>query len=557
MRRQIVLLIFLGIVLFFLRLGSISVYQVAEARNAECASEMLARKDWVVPLFNGRLRTDKPALEYFAMITAYAIGGVGEGSARFFSALCGLLLVLATFLIGCRYLGRKAGWWAALALLASPHLIAQFRLATPDPYLILCGTLALYCFFEGWRRTKDRPEQWGWYGCMYVFLGLALLAKGPVGVLLPGLTMLLFLVFKRDLNWQTIRRLRPWWGALLTLLFSAPWYILVDMKTNGAWTRGFFLVHNIDRFSGTMGGHGGIFLLTFLFVFAGMLPFSVFIIHTLGYVWKQRRKDDFLLFSLVAFLVVLLFYVCSRTKLINYTVPCYPFLALMTGAFLSRLTTEKDILPRALRVPFWVLLALSVAIPVGTFFWIRSAAPLQGAMWIAVVLLLYPLGTAVAFILFARKRTSGALGWIAGVFMVGTAVLFAYPYPFLDARTPVRRAAPLFGKGVPVAAYKNFNDAFVFYNRRPIPVLEDTAALDRFLSTHQEAMIISDIRHQPMLEDRRDLEVVARYPEIFDSHVSVIYRKVKGPKERQAAVVLPASPGRKKNAMNPGKKPDS
>jgi hypothetical protein len=391
---------------------------------------------------------------------------------------------------------------------------------------------------------------------MYVFLGLALLAKGPVGVLLPGLTMLLFLLLKRDLSWRTIRRLRPWWGALLTLLFSAPWYFLVDIRTDGAWTRGFFLVHNIDRFSGAMGGHGGIFLLTFLFVFGGMLPFSVFIVHTLGYVWKQRKRDDFLLFSLVAFLVVLFFYVCSRTKLINYTVPCYPFLALMTGAFLSRLTRDNATLPRALRIPFWVLLAISAAIPVGCFFWIRSSAALNGAMWIAFVLLLYPLGTAVAFILFARKRMPGALAWVAAVFMAGTAVLFAYPYPFLDARTPVRRAAPLFGKGTPVAAYKNFNDAFVFYNHSPIPVLEDTLALDRFLKNHQGAMVISDIRHQQMLEDRADLEVVARYPEIFDSHVSVIYREIRAPKEAIRAQA-PPSPDRKKNAMNPGKGPDS
>jgi 4-amino-4-deoxy-L-arabinose transferase-like glycosyltransferase len=518
--------------LFFIRLGSISVYQVAEARNAECAREMLERKDWIVPVFNGTLRTDKPALEYFAMMIAYSIHGVSEGSARFFSAMCGLLLVLSTFLVAFKHIGQQAAWWSALALLASPHLVAQFRLATPDPYLVLFDTLALYCFIEGWlspahKRTK---EGW-WYGGMYIFLGLALWAKGPVGILLPALTLLIFLVWKKSLTWKTVLRLRPW-GILLTLLFSVPWYILVHIKTNGAWTRGFFIEHNMHRFSSAMGGHGGIFLITGLFVFAGMLPFSVFIVRTLGHVWKRRHENDLLLFSLIAFTCVVVFYAICRTKLINYTVPCYPFLALMTGAFLSHIT-QIQVPPKGLKIPLILLAIISIAIPAGIFFWTRSAGHLHRFEHITWFFILYPVGTWIAFCLLLQKRLYAGLSVLVAAFILSTLIIINYPYPLLDAQTPVRKAQALLNKNCPVAAYRSFNDAFIFYVGRPIRVMEDTVALRQFLDHHAEALIISNDRDQKDLKNMTGIKLIRQDHEIFNTHVSYIYQKIHLPAEEE------------------------
>lgn len=529
-RKQVLLLMSIGIILFFIRLGSVSVYQVAEARNAECAREMLTGKDWIVPMFNGQLRTDKPALEYFAMMAAYKIGGVNEGSARFFSAICGLLLVLFTFLIGYKYLGQKAAWWSALILLASPHLIAQFRLATPDPYLILLDTVALYCFIEGWMSSKiPLPRrEWRWYVGMYIFLGLAGLAKGPVGLLLPALIIWLFLVVKKRFNWKTIRRLRPWWGALISLLFCAPWYVLVHIKTNGAWTKGFFLVHNVERFSGSMGGHGGIFLVTFAFVLAGMLPFTVFIVHTLGYVWKQRKENDLLLICIVATLCVIGFYALSRTKLINYTVPCYPFIALMTGAFLGHIM-ETGRFPKGLKIPFWILLVICMAIPAGMYFWTRSTPGLEHFGWLTYFFLLYPLGALAALIAFLRKEFRWGISFIAVAFMVSTAVLLAYPYPILDAQTPIRKQQKLLRQGRTIAAYKSFNNGFVFYIRHPVPILQDTLQLQGFLRRHPDALIISDARDHQALEKINGLELIRADREIFNTHTSWVYRLKNSP----------------------------
>ena len=532
---QLLFLVAACAAMFFLRLGATSVYQVAEARNAECAREMMQRNDWVVPVFNGRLRTDKPALEYFFMIAAYRLGGVSEGSARFFSAVCGVLLIIATFLFASRHLGTGAAWWAALVLLASPHLIFQFRLATPDPYLILATTVALYAFYEGWCASGVPGSRWrGWYLAMYLLLGVAFLAKGPVGVLLPGVTILVFLLVKRQFGWQRIRQLAPWWGVLVMAAVAAPWYILVDARTHGAWTRGFFLEHNLDRFGGAMGGHGGIFLVTFLFVAVGMLPFSILFIGGARDIWRETKRRDLLLFSLIALAVVVVFYAVSRTKLINYTVPCYPFLALMTAWWIGQLTAGGNAVRRA-RLSVLVVAVVASLLPVAAYAWTRTQPVLRPMGWIALVVLIYPAGCWTAYRMMRRGRRTRSLVTLAVTFMAGTLALLTGPYPALDHLTPVRKAqGSTVYPGRPVAAFGSFNNAFVFYARHPITELPDTAAVRRFLAAHPDGLILSRGRGPGPLDQMSGLREIRRDPEIFNSHPSRIFGLGELPRHREA-----------------------
>ncbi len=87
---------FLVFILLF-RLGAAPIYILDEAKNAQCAREMLQKQDFIVPTFNGELRTDKPVLHYYFMMAAYSIFGVNEFAARFFSVILGCLTVLLTY----------------------------------------------------------------------------------------------------------------------------------------------------------------------------------------------------------------------------------------------------------------------------------------------------------------------------------------------------------------------------------------------------------------------------------------------------------------------------
>src|SRR5687767_6234026 len=117
--RHISLLCAVSGLVFFFNLGTARLWDRDEPRNAGCAAEMLARNDWVVPVFNGQLRSQKPALLYWLMMATYGVFGVNEWSARLPSALMGMGTVLVTYAMGRRLFSPTAALWGAIVLATS------------------------------------------------------------------------------------------------------------------------------------------------------------------------------------------------------------------------------------------------------------------------------------------------------------------------------------------------------------------------------------------------------------------------------------------------------
>lgn len=197
--------------------SALMLYPLDEAKNAECPLEMLGRGDWIVPTFNGELRTDKSPFHYWIMMLCYQFFGPTEWSARLGSVLSGVGTVLITFRFAWQYLGRLVAWVTATLLLASLHIGIQFRMAVPDPYLIFLMTLAFYFFFSWYKEQRTQS--------LYVFyaaIGIGMLAKG----LLPTVAVVLFLWSAGRMD--VLRRMRWWQGALLIMAMALPWYVAVD-----------------------------------------------------------------------------------------------------------------------------------------------------------------------------------------------------------------------------------------------------------------------------------------------------------------------------------------
>lgn len=509
-------LILVSIVLLFFNLNSVSVFQVAEARNAQCAREMFERNDWVVPTFNGELRTDKPVFEYWCMIIAYHLFGVSEGSSRFFSAVCGFLTILSTFLFARRHLGLKAASWSALVLLSSLHCIIQFRLATPDPYLILFHTVTLFAFWEGFTSGKFK-----WYMLMYIAFGLSVLAKGPIGFLLPGLSILLILLFKKQLKWPVIKQLKPWYGVLVVLLIAAPWYILVNERTNGEWLYGFLFTHNLTRFKEGIDDHQGIFLITFLFVILGMFPFSIFFLRSISQTWQRLKQNDTLLCTFISFASIVIFYAFSKTRLINYTSPCYPYFAIMLGWYIADVIERKS--ASTFKIELIVLLIICLIMPIGAWVWLSQTDPLTSITWVSPLFAIPAIGVTLALIKL-KQNAAKSLLLVAASFIVFSLVVNSVIFPAIDNQTPMDKRGEIVRTSETVIAYRNFNHAFAFYARGPIQTFDSLPALQGFLGTHPNTLVISKSSSFPELDSLPGLRLISKERDVFSTQYSAIYK---------------------------------
>ncbi|MCA9270258.1 MAG: glycosyltransferase family 39 protein, partial [Planctomycetales bacterium] len=208
------LLAAVAVVVFSTNLGGAKLWDRDEPRNAACTFEMLERGDWVTPYFNGELRTHKPILTYWLMMSSYWAFGVNEFAARFWSAALGLVTTLSTYMIGRRLFGSSVGLWGGLAMATALLFAMASRAATPDAPLICFSVVAIMLFVVGtFARRRDPhdlheplrlktpgqhfPSSWPMAAAMYAAMGLAVLAKGPVGLLLPTAVIGMFMLIMR------------------------------------------------------------------------------------------------------------------------------------------------------------------------------------------------------------------------------------------------------------------------------------------------------------------------------------------------------------------------
>mgnify|MGYP005848384959 CR=1 FL=1 len=199
---------------FFVNLGGVPLWDRDETRNARCAMEMLERQDWIVPYYNGEVRVAKPALKYWFMMSAVAVFGPGEWAFRFWSAVAGTGAALLTYHLGRRLFCREAGFWSALVLATCLLFAALSRTAKVDALLILFDTAAMWVYvaatFRGRGDEEDErtplwPRQPGEFypgspwavAAIYALLGLAVLGKGPIGLIPPVAVLGVFLLIQR------------------------------------------------------------------------------------------------------------------------------------------------------------------------------------------------------------------------------------------------------------------------------------------------------------------------------------------------------------------------
>lgn len=473
---------------------------------------MMDRGDWVIPTFNGDLRTDKPVLHYYFMRIGYNLFGQNAFGARFFSGLFGLLTLILVYVFGKRRFDEDTAFLAVLILVSSIHFITQFHLATPDPYLILFTTLSIIWLFEGFESRSG----WKLFGG-YVSMALAFLTKGPIAIALPGGAMLIYLIISGQFGIPAIARLRIHLGLLALLLIDAPWYYAVHEATNGEWTEGFFIKHNVSRYTDTMEGHGGFFLIMPLILLIGLLPFTGWVIPAYGMAWKLRRENGALALSAAAAFFVVLFFSFSSTKLPSYVSPALPFAALVTAFYL-----KKGLLANNLQKWPWTVSALlSIGLFAGIWVGVKQDPSLKDIPEMALFFVTIPIGALIGlwFGLKGNHRLaimSNAMGFIIAGFC-----FHFYAFPMADRENPVASSMELV-EGEQVVAYKRFNPSFAFYLERPIEKIHSPEDLVDRLRSAPDTKVISTKKHLIEIDTIPGLSVVFSKKDLFERPTTVV-----------------------------------
>jgi 4-amino-4-deoxy-L-arabinose transferase-like glycosyltransferase len=459
------LLLIAGIV-FFSGLGESSLWDDDEPRNAEAAREMLENGDWVVPYQNYELRTDKPAFLYWMMLISYSIFGVSEFSARFWAPVFGILTVLITYGFGRRCFGSRSAFLGGLILISSLIFNVSSRSAVPDAQMIFFINGALFAFFLGF--MGDRR---GWYYAFYASMGMAVLAKGPIGILLPSLAAGIYLAFKKEPF--SFRRFRIVEGIGIGCVLVLPWFVAVIIKTHGAFFEGFFLQHNLYRYLNPMERHSGPLIYYFLvllfacFPWSGLLPQMALHTHKdPGKGW-EKEASTYLRWWIIVFI---LFFSIAKTKLPSYIIPILPALSLLIGRMLAKWLDQPNEVSRAAPVKAMAFngffgLVLFVGIIVGSSLFYPGKWPLA---FIAFVPLF---GAFLSGLLFHRGDYGNGIvvnGTMAAVFLI---LLAAVAIPVVETQRPIKAMSLITrtssgSEEVKVATLKFYRPSMTFYCQR-------------------------------------------------------------------------------------------
>ena len=503
-RHSIFLCAFTGL-LFFFGLGARDFWAPVEPRYAEIARVMFAKGEWVVPTVNGDLYTDKPILFFWlALVGAKVFGAVNEWTVRLPAALGGTGFILATYLLGRDFFNARTSLIGATALATSMRVIWEARWAHVDMVFCACFMLSIYFGARALLRETRR------YAILaaYIFMALATLSKGLIGVVLPGLLFAAFIVLRRD--WALIRNARLHLGLPLFFLIVTPWYFAVTQATGGKWLTDFIYIHHVQRYAAGA-GHRQPFYYYLTTLPVDFLPWTGFLIPALFAYrpYRYRFADPVVQFFLLWFLVVFAFFSISDTKRDLYLLPLMPTLALFVGKFFDDLASGKTAQSSVFQ---WLaILFFGVTAIAGIGFPLAAAIMRQDAL-----ATIFP-SSAVLFVgglvtvYFVRRRWPLMIfGSIAALMVLATisAAIWIMPYleTFKSPRPFARQVARIVAVATPLYIYADTMDDFNYYmGREFIPVLPTPAAVDGLLARHQDGYLLvkeRDLRRLTMLPHR-------------------------------------------------------
>lgn len=326
-----ILMILTGIMLFYGN-HNLLITDNVESNYALTAKEMVMSGDWISPQIYGQYWFDKPILFYTVTAFAYLVFGCTEFASRFFPAIFGLASVALIGWSGKKLYSEKVGFYSAIVLASSFEFFLISKMVITDSSLFFFFSLALISFLLGYEKNESK-----YYYGFYLGAALAVLTKGPIGILLPGLIITLFLLIKRD--FKALRSMKIISGSMLFLIIALPWYSTMIVLHGKNFIDVFFGTHNFLRATVSEHPKDNVFYFYTVVAILALFPWVGFIPEFIKKITANKleilRMNSKILFLILWVSCVFVFFQLIATKYLSYTYPLVFPSALLLGKYFA------------------------------------------------------------------------------------------------------------------------------------------------------------------------------------------------------------------------------
>lgn len=338
--KHILFLLCLAYLFFMLGNGILSLTNPDEVFYAQTAKEMMRHHSWMTPYLFDRPQFEKPPFTYWLIRIGFILFGVSSFGARFFPALFAALGVLAVYWLGAvGFQNEKKAFLSGLVIMSCGLYIGLARTVFTDMFFSVFILFSLASFFWGYSRREKKSA-----GLLlfFAFAGLAVLTKGPLGLMIPLLTVIVFLCIRKDLPFL----FSPYavWGILFFLIISLPWYIFMMKRCGAQFTREFFYNDHWRRIIEAEHITNDKWYFYPLAMIGCIFPWTLYLAAALLSV-PRRLKDSVrpIHLFLVCWVGVTFFiFQAAHSKLVSYIFPLFPALALIAADFAYERASSKQ-----------------------------------------------------------------------------------------------------------------------------------------------------------------------------------------------------------------------
>jgi 4-amino-4-deoxy-L-arabinose transferase-like glycosyltransferase len=385
--KNFVPLLIVVVPLFSLGLSNHGLWSADEPRVAEIGREMALTGNWAVPTLNQKPFLEEPPLYYGSLALAFKVfGGASDKVARIPSALFAFAGVIVAFFIANFLFGPRVALLSGIVLATTGEYFRVAHWVIVDGALTFFVICAMGLFIVGYLSESNRKKLLC-YILLYVSCILAFFTKGFIGIVIPGLSIIVFLIAEKNL--KEILKMRLWLGILIFIIMALPWFIALWHQGGTEYLNVFLLHNHLQRFlpasmagsiSGSASGHHHPFYYYITGFPTSFLPWSILLIPVLYHAFSKAGKfhgasEKGRLFMKCWFFAGIIFLSVASTKRALYLMPIFAPFAMLTALYVDY-TLGSQPLNSIGKIFIWILNILLLIIGLGLtpiYFYFKKA----------------------------------------------------------------------------------------------------------------------------------------------------------------------------------------